>query len=290
MSESVVVSTSVPESVDALGDVIVRTLATFEEPATIATLRKKLPGPYQCEEEELQIALDSLTQRGLVYRFAPYRGKADRYWDRSAKEYAEVLLTTQTVGRFATKNELVKQFKARLKDLREKEIGDLIQQFVRAGKLHSGQFLGSRSTRYSASPFDAQAVLDNAIEQIARRFSTTPDQVRLLVAEAAEPPVQQDTVPARESLILDAISELRPGCGVSEGGGGGTIVPIAELRRFLNFKIDGDSFDDTLRALERDGRIDFTVHPDPMSLSEDDRQDRLAGEGGKVYDMLIVRR
>ncbi|EMI57516.1 hypothetical protein [Rhodopirellula sallentina] len=288
MSESLVVATDASESVDALNDVIIRTLATFDEPATLVTLRKKLPVPYQCEEEILRQTLEELTRRNLVHRFSPYRGKADRYWGRSPKEYAEWLLTTQTVGRFATKNELVKQFKARLKELSNKEIGDLVQQLARSGKLHSGRFLGSRSMRYSATPVDAQALLDNAIDQIARRFSTSPADVRSLLVEDDQPQLEETSASpesaSHESLIMDAISEMRP------GGGGGTIVPIAELRRYLNFKIDRDMFDETLRTLERSGRIDFTVHPDPMSLGDDDRQDRLLGEGGTVYDMLVVRR
>ncbi|MFG0254324.1 MAG: hypothetical protein ACF787_04405 [Rhodopirellula sp. JB053] len=288
MSESLVVATDASESVDALNDVIIRTLATFDEPATLATLRKKLPGPYQCEEEILQQTLEELTRRNLVHRFSPYRGNADRYWDRSPKEYAEWLFTTQTVGRFATKNELVKQFKARLKELSNKEIGDLVQQLVRSGKLHSGRFLGSRSMRYSATPVDAQALLDNAIEQIARRFSKSSADVRSLLVPDDQPQLEEPSAspesPSPESLVMDAIAEMR------SGGGGGTIVPIAELRRYLNFKIDRDVFDETLHTLERSGRIDFTLHPDPMSLGDDDRQDRLLGEGGTVYDMLVVRR
>jgi hypothetical protein len=137
--------------------------------------------------------------------------------------------------------------------------------------------------RYSASPVDAQALLDNAIEQIARRFSTSPTEVRLLVTPAEDSQVR-DTETSQESLVMETILELRP------GSGGGTILPISELRRYLEFKLSGDSFDFALRALERKGRIDFTVHPDRQSLGEDGCRERLAGEGGKIYDMLIVRR
>ncbi len=289
MSESVVVSKESRECVSEIDDVIVRTLASLDEPATIATLRKKLPGPYQRDDAELQQAVDSLAQCGRVHRYSPYRVKADRFWDRSPRQYAESLLTTQTVGRFATKNELVTQFKARLKELNAKEIGELVQQLARSGRLHSGRFLGSRSMRYSASPVDAQALLDNAIEQIARRFSTSPTEVRLLVTPAEDSLVRgaensQEALVTQETLVMEAISELRPGAG------GGTIIPIAELRRYLEFKLSGDLFDSALRALEREGRIDFTVHPDRESLGDDGRRERLAGEGGKIYDMLIVRR
>lgn len=282
MSEFAMVSNDTRQVVDAWKDVIIRTLASFEDPVTIAMLRHKLPGPYQCDEADLRRRLDDLVAQELAYRFKPYRGKADRYWNRSPRDYASAILRTQIVGRFATKNELVKQFGKRLKELNAKELGDLIQQLVRSGDLHTGRFLGGRSLRYSASPVDARALLDNAIEQIARRFAMPRDRVTSLLAEAEASP-SVDAEPSHDSLVLEAIGEL-------SRDRDGQIIPIAELRRFLEFKLGRDRFNATLRDLERRGLVDFTVHPDPGSLGESARHDRTLTEGGKVYDMLIVRR
>jgi DNA-binding HxlR family transcriptional regulator len=282
MSEFAMVSDDARQVVDAWEDVIVRTLASFDDPVTVSTLRHKLPGPYQCDEAELQRRLDDLIAQGLAYRFKPYRGKADRYWNRSPRDYAAAILTSQTVGRFATKNALVTQFGKRLKELNAKELGDLIQQLVRSGKLHTGQFLGGRSPRYSASPVDARALLENAIEQIARRFSMPVGHVKSLLAETELSP-STDAEPTPDSLVMEAIAEL----GRDRDG---QIIPIAELRRFLEFKLGRDTFNATLRDMERRGLVDFTVHPDPGSLGEAGRIDRMLTEGGKVYDMLIVRR
>jgi hypothetical protein len=159
--------------------------------------------------------------------------------------------------------------------------------------MHSGKFLGSSSLRFSASPIDAKALLTNALDQISRRFSMPLADVRKLVA-ASDDFVSGDLTPAAaispasaavsaETLVVDAIHELRP-------GGGGSIVPIVELRRFLEFKLGREAFNSALQQLERDGKIDFTLHPDPASLDDSARQDLTLDERGKIYDMLIVRR
>lgn len=282
-----------------LDDVIVRTLQSVEEPVTAAALRAKLPGPFQVALPDLTQTLQKLSETGRVYRFAPYRSKADRFWSHSLRDYAVLLLTTQTVDRFETKAFWTKQFKAKLKGLSEKDLLDLIQQLVRTGQMHSGKFLGSSSLRFSASPIDAKALVSNALDQIARRFSISVADVRKLAgvadgfAEAAsagsaandpagDGSAKQSAVSA-ETLVIDAVQELRP-------GGGASIVPIVELRRFLAFKLVGEAFNSALQRMERNGQVDFTLHPDPASLDDSARQDRMLDDGGKIYDMLIVRR
>ena len=290
MAESAVVLEASLQVAD-LHDVIVRTLQSIDEPVTPAILRSQLPGPYQVSVSDLTQTLQTLTQQGRAHRFAPYRAKSDRFWNRSLRDYAVLLLTSQTVDRFETKSYWVKKFKARLKGISDKDLGDLIQQLVRSGQMHSGRFLGGTSDRFSASPLDARAVLENALDRIANRFSLSPSDVRKLIepganstdqapaatAEVVETPIQA------QSLITEAIHELRP-------GGGGSIVPIVELRRFLEFKLSREAFDSALRQMERDGQIDFTLHPDPTSLDDSARQDRTLDDRGKIYDMLIVRR
>ncbi len=298
MADSTVVLEDSRQVTD-LHDVIVRTLQSVDEPMTPATLRPRLPGPYQIALPDLTQTLQTLAQAGRIHRFSPYRSKADRFWTHSLRDYAIHLLTTETIDRFETKAYCVKQFKARLKGLSEKELGDLIQQLVRTGQMHSGKFLGSSSVRYSASLIDAKALLANAVDQIARRFSMPLADVRNLVAasddfaesftntvSANSPtngPSKADAAVSAETLVNDAIHELRP-------GGGGSIVPIIELRRFLEFKLGRESFNSALQKMERDGMIDFTLHPDPASLDDSARQDRTLGDRGKIYDMLIVRR
>lgn len=290
MAESAVVLEASLQVAD-LHDVIVRTLQSIDEPVTPAMLRSQLPGPYQISVVELTQTLQTLTQQGRAHRLAPYCGKSDRFWTRSLRDYAILLLTTLTVDQFETKSHWVKKFKARLKGLSDKELGDLIQQLVRSGQMHSGRFLGGTSDRFSASPIDARALLENALDRIASRFSMSPSDVRKLIGPAthsshqtsAETPAVAETPVRAQSLIAEAIHELRP-------GGGGSIVPIVELRRFLEFKLSREAFDSALQQMERDGQIDFTLHPDPTSLDDSARQDRTLDDRGKIYDMLIVRR
>ncbi len=290
-------------SADNLENVLLRTLAEADEPLTIGFIEQKLPRPYRGNEARLAELLGEHVDRGRVYQFSPYRGKAPRFWDRSPIAYAEMLLTTQTYGRFATRSELITQFKARCRDVSLKDFEALIKRLAQSEKLRSGKFLGSRAVRYSSDPIDAMAVAGNALEQIAKRFSLSQDQLRQLVAKqlsafGVSPAGEQDTdeivAVVRDGrgtnvddgateLIWDAIAELCP-------EGGGSIVPIAQLRRVLAFKVDRETLDESLRSLESDGRIDFTVHPDPGGLTKDQRGDLLSDHAGKVFDMLIVRR
>lgn len=295
MPESAVLSNDSLHSETSHPDLL-KVLASATAPMTVAELSRKLPSTEQSELSVIEADLQRLIQQQVVFRFAPYRGKADRFWNRSPDEYALHLLSTETAGKFSTKNELIKQFRARIKGFSEKRWGDLIQQLVNTGQLHTGRFLGNRTQRYSSSPFGPEALLDNAIQQIAKRCSISVDQVRQLVN--ASPQVTETntdvagshtTEPTESSaaLIMDAIALIHPGELVA-----GAIVPIVELRRALEFKLAGEAFDAALLQLERDAKVDLTVHPDPASLGALDRQNRmLTGDGfGKVYDMLIVRR
>lgn len=286
-----------------LENVVLRTLREASEPLTIVGCDQQLPRPYRGEHERLTLVLEKLVDRGQAHRHSPYRGKADRFWDRSPVEYAERLLLTQTHGRYSTKSELITQFKTRCRDLPIKKLDTLIRELAKSGKLHAGKFLGSRAVRYSADPIDAAAVASNAIAQIAKRFSVSTGEIQQLFAGRSDDPnesrISRDEdsdVAAGEmdrqrtgaimdgsELIWDAIGELCP-------GGGGGIVPIAEVRRVLAFKVDRETLDESLWSLERDGRLDFTVHPDPSVLTSDQRRDQLTDRSGKVFDMLIIRR
>lgn len=286
-------------------EVVLRTLASSDEPLSTAAIQSQLPHPYRGTPERLTEVLESGVDQGRVHRFTPYRVKADRFWDRSPIQYAERLLTTQTHGRFATKNELITQFKARCRDVSIKKFDLLIKELARGGQLHSGKFLGSRAFRYSADPIDAVVVAKNAIEQIAKRSSQTVDELfQQLIAERADqdlspPPlkIQGDvaamndgpasahSVAQATELIWDAIREICP-----DVGGGGGIVPITQVRRILAFKVDRETLDSAFWSLERGGQIDFTVHPDPGGLTSEQRSELLDGRAGKLFDMLIVRR
>lgn len=286
-----------------LETVVLRTLRDASEPLTVVGCDQQLPRPYRGEQERLKLALEKMVDRGQVHRHSPYRGKADRFWDRSPFEYAERLLTTQTHGRYSTKSELITQFKARCRDLPIKNLDMLIRELAKSGKLHAGKFLGSRAVRYSADPIDAAAVASNAMAQIVKRFSMSTAEIKQLFAGPSDVQYESGTCRGRDSnlaadevdrqhagssldaseLIWDAIGELCP-------EGGGSIVPIAEVRRVLAFKVDRETLDESLWSLERDGRLDFTVHPDPSGLTSDHRRDQLTDRSGRVFDMLIIRR
>ena len=283
MSESLVESIEAKSLHEAMVDVVKRTLAENAEPIPFPELRRQLPGPYQRDEAALRQTLDELLGLGQIHQFAPYKSKADRYWTKPLNEYAMELIIDQSRGQFVTKAKLREQVKNRLKDLSNKAIEDLIQQLVRTGKLQQGRFLGSSSQRISSSPFDAQALLDDAVEQIARRFSISVASVRALALERVEPAAEP--LPAvdasADDLVIGAIAELRPGDA--------NLVSIAELRRYLAWRLDREAFDAAILRLEHDAKIDLTIHPDAGSLTEQERHERMLGSRSEVYDIVIVR-
>ncbi len=56
---------------------------------------KALTGPYRRNKGELSNILEQLLDEGRVFRFAPYRGKVPRYWDRPVETYASGLIEQQ---------------------------------------------------------------------------------------------------------------------------------------------------------------------------------------------------
>lgn len=289
MSESLVESIEAKSIHEALVDVVQRTLAENTEPVPFPELRRQLPGPYQRDEGALRQTLDELVGLGQIHQFAPYKSKADRYWIKPLHEYAVELIMDQSRGQFVTKAKLREQVKSRLKGLSNKAIEDVIQQLVRSGKLQQGKFLGSSSPRISASAFDAKVLLDDALEQIAKRFSMSVASVRSLAVLPAAPSPDELSLPAvhpaadasAEDLVLGAIAELRPGDA--------NLVPLAELRTYLAWRMDREAFEAAILKLENDAKIDLTIHPDAGALTEQERHERMLGSRSEVYDIVIVR-
>ena len=298
MTESVLSASSVRSdqgySTDDWADVILRALASTNEPLAAAKLRDKLTGPYQRTAEELEAKLRAMAGDGTVFQFAPYRSKADRYWDRSIQEYAAELMKSDLVERFETKSELKKRFKARLKGLSDKEIFSLADQLVSEGTLFKGSLLVGRSVRYSASPIDERVLLNDAIERIANRFKTTPVAIqRLMVdefqkqsvtyAETASKPDAHESIDSPTDFVLVWIKEHCIENSTDQ-------VSLASVRRSLEFKLNPSELENAIRTLRQTERIDLTVHPDPGSLEAEERSARMLTGESKVYDMVVLRR
>ncbi|XZE55346.1 hypothetical protein SH139x_001354 [Planctomycetaceae bacterium SH139] len=293
MSESLVEPIEAKQTRGALADVIVRTLAAFPEPVAYPELRRQLPGPYQKDDESLKRTLQELIDQSKVTQFAPYRSKANRYWIHSLQDYAEQVLLSQASGKQLSKAELRNQVKSRLKGLSNKAIEDLISQLVRAGRMYSGSLIRSRAKLFSADPIDARVLLEDALEQIASRCAMAVDEIRALVGQAGSAGESREGSESSESLstssegspdaelVFQAIGELRPG---------EMIVPLIELRDYSSFRMSREAFDAAIMQLERAARIDLTLHPDPGSLDDQEREHRKLAGDEKIYDMLIVRR
>ncbi|QDV54095.1 hypothetical protein [Rosistilla oblonga] len=289
MPESTVLSSGGLQNLEAPNQALVHALAAEAAPVTAADLCRKLPKIDQNDPQTIQTRLESLVQQQVLHRFAPYRGKADRFWNRSLDQYATLVITSEAEKQVGTKSDLSSRCRARLKDMSVKQLGDFINQLAASGQLHVGRFLGSQALRYSARPIGPQAMLENAIAQIAKRCSISPDEVRASIVPTdrttpgATTPIEPNV--SDETLVMQMIGQMSPNPSTA-----GAIVSIAELRRAMEFKLVGESFDAAIRQLEAHAQVDLTTHPDPGSLSPEDREARKLRGDGKVYDMLVVRR
>ncbi|QDV68581.1 hypothetical protein Poly24_22910 [Rosistilla carotiformis] len=289
MLESAVLSNGSATNVEMPNQELIQALASADAPVTVAELCRAFSAQDQRDPQAIQQQLDRLVQQQAIHRFAPYRGKADRFWDRSLDHYATRVITSEAEKQIGTKSDLSSRCRARLKDMNVKQLGDFINQLATVGQLHVGRFLGSQALRYSARPIGPQAMLENAIAQIAKRCSISPDAVRASILPP-EPSAPRSTSPTETdlsdaALVMETIAQMS-----TSPSPAGVIVSIAELRRAMEFKLAGPSFDAAIRQLEDEAQIDLTTHPDPGALSAAEREARMLRGDGKVYDMLVVRR
>ena len=286
-----------------LSEVVLRTLRHSDEPLGASQLRSKLSGPFRRSNEELSQLLDALVAHGGLHRLAPYKGVA-RYSTQTAIEYGRDLLVRELQYSIVTKRPAVSKVEARLRDLSKTQIGKLIDGLISEKRLFTGKFLGSRVARISAREIGPMDLVDDALEQVRKRFSLSASEMQEVAREWIRERENSEDFGSRlvtsagnvesaeqasgnqqcAKLVHDGILELKPNAA------GGAMVSIAELREYLHFKTSKSDFDQTIFAMRDDVQIDLHRHNHPTSLSEQEQQAIVCDDRGNFYNALSLRR
>jgi len=156
------------------------------EPQTASQLSGRLEGPLRPLGRQLPALLEEQARAGRLVRFAPFRGKASRYWTRDHAAYARGLIHGALAEKPRSASDLEKSVAKRLGDLTKAQRQALLDQMVAEGKVYRLPNLpGSRTPRYSLSPPDPRDYLRTPVgrlrKQIERlaeglaRFGVTPE-------------------------------------------------------------------------------------------------------------------
>ena len=160
-------------------------LSSAGEPQTASQLSGRLKEVPRPLVRQVPAILEGQVAAGRLTRFAPFRGKAPRYWTRDHATYARSLIEQALANGPRTSSDLEKAIAKRLGDFTKPQRQAVLDQMVAEGKVYRLPNLpGSRSTRYSllaarpaGLPEDpgepAPAQLDRLAKELAR-FGVAP--------------------------------------------------------------------------------------------------------------------
>ena len=133
-----------------LKQVVWSLLCGAEEPWTASQLSSRLEGSLKRLSRQLPALLDEQARAGRLVRFAPFRGKAPRYWTRDHASYARGLIQGALSEKPRTSSDLEKAIAKRLGDLTKAQRQAILDQMVAEEKVYRLPNLpGSRTPRYS---------------------------------------------------------------------------------------------------------------------------------------------
>ena len=248
-------------------------LAGSGEPQTAAQLSGRLKGLPRPLVRQVPAALEGQVAAGRLTRFAPFRGKAPRYWTLDHATYGRSLIEQALANGPRTATDLEKSIAKRLGDLAKARRQALLDQMVAEGRIYRLPSLpGSRSTRYSLSPPDPRDYLrtpvsrlrhqlDRLAEELAR-FGVTPEEtfsaaVELLgvnpsdaaAREAASRAHAWSTAAARADFAAAFDAAFHD---VNRRQGSHNFVSLVDLRQVLA-RFSREQFDRGLRDLRAAG-------------------------------------
>ena len=168
-----------PATLEAdVGQVIVGLLEGADEPQTASQLSGRLEGPLRRLGRQLPELLEGQARAGRVVRFAPFRGKAPRYWTRDHAAYARGLIRAALAERPRSGSDLEKAVAKRLGDLTKAQRQAILDQMVAERKVYRLPNLpGSRAPRYSLSPPDPRDYLRTPVGRLRKQIERLAEEL-----------------------------------------------------------------------------------------------------------------
>lgn len=153
----------------ATREVLLKSLERSDQPLTALQLSKQLTGPFRLPMEPLNQVLEAEVARGTLYRFAPYRSKASRYWTRDLAQYARVTIRKAVADRPRTRSELKNALAAPLRGLGEKQRQDLLGRMLADGEICEHPALPrSRTTRLGIGPPEPKPYFRDTVVRVQK--------------------------------------------------------------------------------------------------------------------------
>lgn len=254
-------------------------LATIHEspdPVSVPAIEKLLGRSLRIKRLELEQLLDEAVAAGRLVRYAPYRSRSPRYWDREVEDYAERLICrklTEQAGKGERQSEWA-MTRAALKTAISKQAGQLdkvtfdrvLDRLVSERQVYALPKLpGSGTVRFSTEPPRPEEYLKDAVEKI-RKFALQLADCDVPEAETRRAAIQlieqvlggqAPDATVRGDLDATLLERLR---AIEPASGGG--MRLHELRSSVDFQWPhGVEFREVVRNLVDRGQV-FVVGGD----------------------------
>ncbi len=264
-------TTSVPATDNAaVVEQILSSLHDATEPQTSRKIFDRLDKASRPKAAEIETVLQQQADAGRTYRYAAYRGKANRFWDRPPEEYAQKLLLnrlTQQAGKpgdqkkwAMTKNEACAGAVANPASVKVTDLYPILQALVDDNLVYClPPVPGSKTSRYSTRRPDPADYIAKAIKTLAEQAKRL-SQCEVDGWEVLQATRQQllnvlnlNAFAEDAQKIVDRIRLLEP----SSGGG----IRVGELRDSLDFQLaEGVDFNALLQFLAGESQIVTSGH------------------------------
>jgi hypothetical protein len=274
-----------------LKQVVWSLLCGAEEPWTASQLSSRLEGSLKRLSRQLPALLDEQARAGRLVRFAPFRGKAPRYWTRDHASYARGLIQGALSEKPRKSSDLEKAIAKRLGDLTKAQRQAILDQMVAEEKVYRLPNLpGSRTPRYSLAPPDPRDYLRTPMNRLRRQverlaqtlasFGVTPEQtfsaaVELLGWKAADAAAQSAATRAHAWSAAVARADFAAAFDAAfhdldRQRGSHNFVSLVELRQALA-RFPREQFDRGLRDLRSAGLYGLSAAEGIHGIRPEDR-------------------
>jgi hypothetical protein len=254
---------------------VVELLSIAPKPLTFGQLQKRA----HMNERVLTSALEEAVAHGGAFRWPDYR-RLQYFWSHSAEQVAREAVLDESSKLAFSQTKLVQQACKRVPGFSQKAMQLIVASLEAEGHLQQVDAFGSGKLLIKRGQSAAYATVARAfVEAKFRKAGLDPSAffASLLPREDAPAPIVSANAPA---LLFSAVRSLQP----SEG------VPVTAHRLRNQLSILGKSeFDAAALELRRNQQVFLTLHHDPFSLPQTERDFLIDGGDGKYYVSIAIR-
>ncbi|MEZ6121556.1 MAG: hypothetical protein R3C49_00115 [Planctomycetaceae bacterium] len=304
----------------ATEQLLLATMAGSEEPASMASLLKKISKADRPDPEAAEFAMAQLIADGSAHQFPEKQG-APQYWNHPPAEFARRKMLEKLETRLLSRREILKPIEdlKPLSGISKAEIGRIFDRLIADGIAHKHPpFLGGRSQNFSAAKVRPHDYIRDAVTKIARKLNVGNVDLAACLAElhdqliatssskAAAKRGYVNTKPERDSredsvrtagttpaavstetirdAVLTILAELK-----ANQFHAASYVPVYAVRRAIAARFGTEAsghnrLDDIIRQLRNEGRLRLVAITD-LNVPADQLADAIPGMGQTLFYM-----